>query len=98
MIDSEGMLHLGARLCMPNVDELRKEIMEEVHWYESYGGNSTSNSINDMNHMDTIQPTIQLIVRMDQKEHIEDIGSHEDKIKLDGLYLNHEVNVLNDVL
>ena len=59
-----------------------------------------------MNHMKAIQPTIQLIIQMDQKEHIrdigsheaEDIGSHEAKLKLDGLYLNHEVNVLNDVL
>ena len=35
---------------------------------------------------------------MDQKEHIEDIGSHEDKLMLDGPYLNHEDNALNDDL
>ena len=28
VIDSEGTLHLGIRLCVPDVDELRKEIME----------------------------------------------------------------------
>ena len=59
-----------------------------------------------MNHMEVIQPAIQPIIQMDQKDHIEDIrshetkdiGSHEAKFKLDGLYLNHEVNVLNVVL
>ena len=51
---------------------------------------------NDMNHMKTIQPEIQPIIQMDQKEHIEDIGSHEAKLKLDGTYLNHEDNVVND--
>ena len=35
---------------------------------------------------------------MDQKEHLEDIGSHEDKLKLDGTYLNHEDNALSDDL
>ena len=35
---------------------------------------------------------------MDQKEHIEDIGSHEDKLMLDGPYLNHEDNALSDDL
>ena len=35
---------------------------------------------------------------MDQKEHIEDIGSHEAKLKLDGPYLNHEDNALSDDL
>ena len=49
-----------------------------------------------MNHMKTIQPEIQPIIQMDQKEHIEDIGSHEAKLKLDGTYLNHQDNVLND--
>ena len=49
---------------------------------------------NDMNHMKAIQP----IIQMDQKEHTEDIGSHEDKLKLDGPYLNHEDNALNDDL
>ena len=28
VIDSEGTLRLGTRLCVPDVDELRKEIME----------------------------------------------------------------------
>ena len=32
MIDSEGTLHLGTRLCVPNVNELRKEIIEEAHF------------------------------------------------------------------
>ena len=31
VIDSEGTLRSGTRLCMPDVDELRKEIMEEDH-------------------------------------------------------------------
>ena len=31
VIDNEGTLRLGTRLCMPDVDELRKEIMEEAH-------------------------------------------------------------------
>ena len=35
MIDSEGTLRLGTRLCVPDVDELRKEIMEEAH-FSSY--------------------------------------------------------------
>ena len=33
MIDSEGTLRLGTRLCMLDVDELRKEIMEEAHFF-----------------------------------------------------------------
>ena len=32
MIDNESTLRLGTRLCMPDVDELRKEIMEEAHF------------------------------------------------------------------
>ena len=31
-IDSEGTLRMGTRLCVPDVDELRKEIMEEAHF------------------------------------------------------------------
>ena len=31
VIDNEGTLRLGTRLCVPDVDELRKEIMEEAH-------------------------------------------------------------------
>ena len=49
---------------------------------------------NDMNYMEKIQ----LITRMDQKEYVEDNGSHEVKIKLDGPCLNHEDNALNDDL
>ena len=33
MIDSEGIFRLGTRLCVPDVDELRNEIMEEAHIY-----------------------------------------------------------------
>ena len=51
-----------------------------------------------MNHIKAIQPAIQPIIQMDQKEHIEDIGSYEDKLKLDGPYLNHEDNALSDDL
>ena len=32
MIDNDGVLHLGTRLCEPNVDDLRKEIVEEAHF------------------------------------------------------------------
>ena len=32
MINSEGTLRLGTRLCVLDVDELRKEIMEEAHF------------------------------------------------------------------
>ena len=31
VINSKGMLRLGTRLYMPDVDELRKEIIEETH-------------------------------------------------------------------
>ena len=31
VIDSESTLRLGTRLCVPDVDEPRKEIMEEAH-------------------------------------------------------------------
>ena len=33
IINDEGVLHLGTRLCVPNMDELRKEIMEEAFFY-----------------------------------------------------------------
>ena len=33
MIDSEGVLHLGTRLCVPDVEDLKKEIMEEAHFF-----------------------------------------------------------------
>ena len=32
IFDSEGTLRLGTRLCVPDVDELRKEIMKEAHF------------------------------------------------------------------
>ena len=32
VVDREGMLHLGTRLYVPDVDVLRKEIMEEAHF------------------------------------------------------------------
>ena len=32
IIDNEGTLRLGTRLCVPDVDELRKDIMEEAHF------------------------------------------------------------------
>ena len=51
-----------------------------------------------MNHMKAIQLEIQPIILMDQKAHIEDIGSHEAQLKLDGPYLNHKDNALNDDL
>ena len=33
IIDSEGTLHFDTRLCVPDVDELRKKIMEEAHFF-----------------------------------------------------------------
>ena len=33
IIDREGTLRLGARLYVPDMDELRKEIMEEAHFF-----------------------------------------------------------------
>ena len=35
MIENEGNLRLGTRLCVPDMDELRKEIIEEAH-YSAY--------------------------------------------------------------
>ena len=32
MIDTKGILRWGTRLCIPDVDELRKEIMEKAHF------------------------------------------------------------------
>ena len=32
VVDREGTLRLGTRLCVPDVDELRREIMEEAHF------------------------------------------------------------------
>ena len=33
VVDREGTLRLGTRLCVPNVDGLRKEIIEEAHFF-----------------------------------------------------------------
>ena len=33
MMNNEDTLHLGTRLYVPDVDELRKEIMEESHFF-----------------------------------------------------------------
>ena len=32
IINKEGMLRLGTRLCVPDVDELRKKIIKEAHF------------------------------------------------------------------
>ena len=32
IVDREGTLRLSTRLCVLNIDELRKEIMEEAHF------------------------------------------------------------------
>ena len=32
IINGEGVLHLGTRLCVLDVDNLRKEIIEEAHF------------------------------------------------------------------
>ena len=32
VVDREGTLWLGTRLCVPNVDGLRKEIIEEAYF------------------------------------------------------------------
>ena len=45
MIDSEGTLRLGTRLCVPDVDELRKEIMEEAHFFSGYSIHPGSNKM-----------------------------------------------------
>ena len=31
VVDEEGVLRLGTRLCVPDVDDLRKELLEEAH-------------------------------------------------------------------
>ena len=50
MIDSEGTLRLDTGLCVPDVDELRKEIMEEAH-FSAYSFNPGSTKI----HIDGIE-------------------------------------------
>ena len=42
IIDNEGTLRLGTRLCVPDVDELRKEIMGEAHFsaYSIHSGST----------------------------------------------------------
>ena len=32
VVERKGKLRLGTRLCVPDMDELRKEIMEEVYF------------------------------------------------------------------
>ena len=32
MVD-EGVLRLGTRLCVPDVDDLRKKLLEEAHYF-----------------------------------------------------------------
>ena len=32
IVNREGTLRLGTRICVPDMDELRKEIMEEAHF------------------------------------------------------------------
>ena len=32
IVGEDGVLRHGIRLCVPNVDDLRKEIMEEAHY------------------------------------------------------------------
>ena len=44
MIDSEGILRLGTRFCVPGVDELRKEILEEAYFF-AYSIHSGSTKI-----------------------------------------------------
>ena len=41
MIDEEGVLRLGTRLCVPDVDDLRKELFEEAH-YSTYSAHPGS--------------------------------------------------------
>ena len=31
-VDEEGVLHMGTRLCVLDVDDLRKEILKEAHY------------------------------------------------------------------
>ena len=35
LVDEEGVLRLGTRLCVPDVDDMRKELLEEAH-YSAY--------------------------------------------------------------
>ena len=44
MIDSEGILRLGTRLCVLDVGELRKEIMEEAY-FSAYNIHPGSNKM-----------------------------------------------------
>ena len=41
IIDSEGTLRLGTRLCVPNVVELREEIIKEIN-FSTYSIHSSS--------------------------------------------------------
>ena len=35
MVDNKGVLRLGTRLCVPDVDDMRKELLKEVR-YSAY--------------------------------------------------------------
>ena len=41
VVDEEGVLRLGTRLCVPDVDDLRKELLKEVH-YSAYSVHPSS--------------------------------------------------------
>ena len=44
VIDEEGVLCLGTRLCVPDVDNMRKELLEEAH-YSAYSIHPVSTKI-----------------------------------------------------
>ena len=90
---SDDDLDCGDDLEIP----LSGRVLQACEEFDSRTNHSEERG-NDMNHIKEIQPAIQPIIQMDQKEHIEDIGSDEDKLKLDGPYLNHEDNALSDDL
>ena len=44
MVNEEGVLRLGTRLCLPDVYDLRKELLEEAH-YSAYSVHLGSNKM-----------------------------------------------------
>ena len=44
VIDKKSVLRLGTRLCVPDVDDLRKELLEEAH-YSAYSVHPSSRCI-----------------------------------------------------
>ena len=44
VVDEEGVLRMGTRLCAPDVDDLSKEILEEAH-YSAYSVHPSSTKI-----------------------------------------------------